>query len=153
MLDAPNTELTLLDNHPTQGDMADEILEGLSKPLKTVPPKYFYDKRGSELFDDITELDEYYPTVTEIGIMRDNVDAMADLIGPCASLIEFGSGSSAKTGRLLDAMHEPAAYVPVEISKDHCLICQCPKSCPNATSCISRAQQLVIFIRRRHTIY
>ncbi|MFK8032189.1 MAG: L-histidine N(alpha)-methyltransferase [Gammaproteobacteria bacterium] len=112
-------DIKLLDSHPSEGDIEAEIIEGLLKDQKTLPPKYFYDKVGSELFDDITELAEYYPTRTEIGIMTDHVEEMATLIGPRASLIEFGSGSSSKTGRLLNAMHEPAAYVPVEISKDH----------------------------------
>ncbi len=112
-------DIKLLDNHPSEGDFEAEIIEGLLKPQKTLPPKYFYDKTGSELFDAITELEEYYPTRTEIGIMTRRVEQMARLMGPKASLIEFGSGSSAKTGRLLNAMHAPAAYVPVEISKDH----------------------------------
>ena len=112
-------DVRLLDNHPSEGDFEAEIIEGLLKRQKTLPPKYFYDKTGSELFDAITELVEYYPTRTEIGIMAHHVDEMASLIGPKASLIEFGSGSSSKTGRLLNAMAEPAAYVPVEISKDH----------------------------------
>ncbi len=112
-------DVKLLDSHPSEGDIAAEIIAGLLKTQKTLPPKYFYDKRGSELFDDITELDEYYPTRTEIGIMTKHVADMAKHIGPQASLIEFGSGSSAKTGHLLNAMDKPAAYVPVEISKDH----------------------------------
>ncbi len=112
-------DVKLLDSHPSEGDIEAEIIEGLLQPQKTLPPKYFYDKRGSELFDDITELAEYYPTRTEIGIMTQHVADMANHIGPQASLIEFGSGSSAKTGQLLNAMHSPAAYVPVEISKDH----------------------------------
>ncbi len=96
-----------------------ELIEGLSKPEKMISPKYFYDERGSKLFEKITELPEYYPTETELAIMRDNVDEMADLIGPQASLIEFGSGSSLKTRILLKHLHEQAVYVPVDISEDH----------------------------------
>jgi dimethylhistidine N-methyltransferase len=81
--------------------------------------KYFYDERGSQLFDQITHLPEYYPTETELGIMRDNIDEIAALIGPQASLIEFGSGSSRKTRVLLENLIEPAVYVPVDISEDH----------------------------------
>ncbi len=96
-----------------------ELIEGLSRPEKMISPKYFYDERGSKLFEKITELPEYYPTETELGIMRDNIDEMADLIGPQASLIEFGSGSSLKTRILLGHLHEQAVYVPVDISEDH----------------------------------
>jgi dimethylhistidine N-methyltransferase len=96
----------------------DEIIEGLSQPEKMISPKYFYDERGSQLFEKITTLDEYYPTETELSIMRDNIDEMADLIGPQASLIEFGSGSSLKTRILLANLHEQAVYVPVDISED-----------------------------------
>jgi dimethylhistidine N-methyltransferase len=95
-----------------------EIVEGLSQPEKMISPKYFYDERGSQLFEEITTLPEYYPTETELGIMRDNVGEMADLIGPQASLIEFGSGSSLKTRILLAHLHEQAVYVPVDISED-----------------------------------
>jgi dimethylhistidine N-methyltransferase len=96
-----------------------EILAGLKKPRKEISPKYFYDERGSQLFDAITHLPEYYPTETEFGILHDNVDEIADLVGPQASLIEFGSGSSRKTRVLLEHLHDLAVYVPVDISEDH----------------------------------
>lgn len=96
-----------------------EIIEGLNRSQKMISPKYFYDERGSRLFDAITHLPEYYPTETEFGILRDNVDEIADLVGPHASLIEYGSGSSRKTRVLLQHLHDLAAYVPVDISEDH----------------------------------
>ena len=96
-----------------------EIVEGLSQDQKAISPKYFYDERGSQLFDKITELPEYYLTDAELEIMRANVDEMADLIGRTASLIEFGSGSSLKTRILLQNLDELAAYVPVDISEEH----------------------------------
>jgi dimethylhistidine N-methyltransferase len=99
----------------------DEILGGLSQPEKMISPKYFYDERGSQLFDAITHLPEYYPTETELGIMQDNVDEIAALIGRQASLIEFGSGSSRKTRVLLENLEQQAVYVPVDISADHLL--------------------------------
>ena len=99
----------------------DEIVEGLSGPQKTISPKYFYDERGSQLFDDITRLPEYYLTNTELAIMRDNIDEIAALVGKQASLIEFGSGSSLKTRILLEHLSELAAYVPVDISEEHLL--------------------------------
>ena len=95
-----------------------EIIDGLSAEQKQISPKYFYDERGSQLFDEITRLPEYYLTDTEIGIMRDHIDEMVELIGKQASLIEFGSGTSIKTRILLEHLSELAAYVPVDISED-----------------------------------
>jgi dimethylhistidine N-methyltransferase len=102
-------------------DELDEIIDGLSQSEKMISPKFFYDERGSQLFDEITRLPEYYPTETELGIMRTHVDEIASLVGKHASLIEFGSGSSLKTRILLEQMDDLAAYVPVDISEDHLL--------------------------------
>jgi dimethylhistidine N-methyltransferase len=99
----------------------EEIVEGLQQDEKTISPKYFYDERGSRLFDAITRLPEYYPTKAEFGIMRANIAEIASLVGPQASLIEFGSGSSSKTRVLLAHLHELAVYVPVDISEEHLL--------------------------------
>ena len=99
----------------------DEIIDGLLLPEKTISPKYFYDECGSQLFDQITHLPEYYPTATELGIMQDNMDEIVALVGEHASLIEFGSGSSRKTRILLENLNQLAAYVPVDISEDHLL--------------------------------
>ena len=74
-----------------------EIVHGLQQDEKMISPKFFYDERGSQLFEQITELPEYYPTETELAIMQDNIDEIAALVGPQASLIEYGSGSSLKT--------------------------------------------------------
>jgi dimethylhistidine N-methyltransferase len=90
-------------------------------PEKIISPKYFYDERGSKLFDRITRLPEYYPTKTELDIMRDNMAEIVALVGEHASLIEFGSGSSGKTRNLLENLNQLAAYVPVDISRDHLL--------------------------------
>ncbi len=98
-----------------------EIIDGLQQAEKMISPKYFYDERGSQLFDQITTLPEYYPTVTERGIMQNNIAEIAALIGPRASLIELGSGSSAKTRVLLQHLADQAVYVPVDISEDHLL--------------------------------
>jgi dimethylhistidine N-methyltransferase len=97
----------------------DEIVDGLRQDEKMISPKYLYDERGSSLFDEITRLPEYYPTETEIAIMRDNIDEIAELVGEQASLIEFGAGSSIKTRILLDRLKSPAVYVPVDVSEDH----------------------------------
>ena len=98
-----------------------EIVLGLRQAEKTISPKYFYDERGSQLFDEITHLPEYYPTETELGIMRDNMSEIAVLVGEQASLIEFGSGSSRKTRALLENLRQLAVYVPVDISEEHLL--------------------------------
>jgi L-histidine N-alpha-methyltransferase len=98
-----------------------ELLDGLRQPEMMISPKYFYDERGSQLFDEITRLPEYYPTETELGIMQDHIGEIASLVGKQASLIEFGSGSSLKTRILLEHLDELAAYVPVDISEDHLL--------------------------------
>ena len=83
-------------------DELDALIDGLSQPEMMISPKYFYDETGSKLFDDITQLPEYYLTDTELGIMDTHIDEMAELIGPQASLIEFGAGSSMKTRMLLE---------------------------------------------------
>ncbi len=104
--------------------MADEIaaiIDGLTQPRKMISPKYFYDEAGSQLFEEITQLPEYYLTDVELNIMQRHIDEMAALIGEAASLIEFGAGSGMKTRLLLEHMHEPAAYVPVDISEEHLL--------------------------------
>lgn len=110
-------ELTEQDSH-LAADIA-EIHAGLARTPKTLSPKFFYDDRGSRLFDRITELPEYYLTRTEIGIMKACVCEIATLVGREASLIEFGSGSSIKTRILLEHLDSLAAYVPVDISRDH----------------------------------
>jgi L-histidine Nalpha-methyltransferase len=93
-----------------------EVLRGLRAPKKQLPCKYFYDEVGSALFEQITELEEYYPTRTELGIMERHAAEMAGLLGPRCLLIEYGSGSSLKTRHLLDRLCEPAGYVPIDVS-------------------------------------
>ena len=95
---------------------AADVLDGLQADAKQLPPKYFYDQRGSELFERITTLPEYYPTRTEIGILESNAAALAKLIPADAAVVEFGAGSAAKTRILLDAAPQVSAYVPVDIS-------------------------------------
>ncbi|HEY0523996.1 MAG TPA: L-histidine N(alpha)-methyltransferase [Stellaceae bacterium] len=111
--------LAFHDTAPDVEDFRDAVLAGLSRPRKSIPCKFFYDERGSALFEEICDLPEYYPTRTEIAILEDAVPEIADLAGPAAALIEFGSGSSRKVRILLDALRAPAAYVPVDISREH----------------------------------
>jgi dimethylhistidine N-methyltransferase len=115
------TSIPLLDLHPPQDDLIGEVRHGLHQDPALLPCKLLYDKAGSELFDRICELPEYYPTRTEMAIMDAHVHDMAAAIGPEAVVIELGSGSSTKTPMLLEALQDPVGYVPVEISRDHLL--------------------------------
>ncbi len=93
-----------------------DVLHGLSRPSKRLPCKYFYDEIGGQLFDRICELEEYYPTRCELAIVAKHASAMTEWMGDGVVLIEYGSGSSRKTRLLLDRIHEPAAYLPVDIN-------------------------------------
>lgn len=97
----------------------DDVVAGLTAMPKRLPPKYFYDQRGSALFERICELDEYYLTRTELAIMRNHAPAMADALGPGVLLIEPGSGASVKIRLLLEHLRDVAGYVPVDISGQH----------------------------------
>lgn len=115
----PDMDVTVLDFSAERDEFRRDVIDGLSREKKSLPCKYLYDKRGSEIFDKICELDAYYPTRTEISIMEASGAEMADAIGPNALIIEYGSGSSLKTPLLLKQLHEPAGYVPVDISGEH----------------------------------
>jgi dimethylhistidine N-methyltransferase len=95
-----------------------DVIYGLGQPQKAIPCKYFYDDRGSALFEAICELEEYYLTRTELAILRTHAPTMAAALGKDCELIEFGSGSSLKTRLLLEQLREPRAYLPVDISRD-----------------------------------
>lgn len=95
------------------------VLGGLSRPQKAIPSRYFYDERGSALFERICELDEYYPTRTEIAILEACCGEIGRMIPSQTAVIEMGSGSSRKVKPLLDALRAPSAYVPVDISREH----------------------------------
>lgn len=94
-----------------------EIVGGLEQPQKQLPSKLFYDERGSILFEQICALEEYYLTRTETAILRAHIREIAARIGPHCLLIEFGSGSSKKTRLILDALQDPAGYVPIDIAR------------------------------------
>ncbi len=94
-----------------------DVLAGLAAPQKAVPARWFYDDAGSQLFEDITQLPEYYPTRAETEILLTRASEIADLIGPGRAVVEFGSGSSVKTPLLLSACR-PSAYVPLDIAGD-----------------------------------
>jgi dimethylhistidine N-methyltransferase len=103
------------------GTFLRDVVAGLAARPKTLPEKYFYDRRGSELFDAICELPEYYPTRIEIALLRAHSAEIAQLTGAQAHLIEFGSGASTKVRILLDALAAPASYVGVDISREYLL--------------------------------
>ena len=116
-----DTTVQVIDSPDRLKSFRDDVFEGLSREQKELPCKYFYDDRGSELFNTICGLDEYYPTRTETALLQAHGREMADLIGPGVCLIEFGCGSLLKTRLLLDALRSPAAFVPIDISADHLL--------------------------------
>lgn len=104
---------------PDLATFRDDVMNGLSRKQKQIPCKYFYDERGSQLFDAICELEDYYLTRSELAIMERFAPEMGERIGPGAMLVEYGSGSGTKTRILLDHLPKPAAYVPVDISREH----------------------------------
>jgi dimethylhistidine N-methyltransferase len=107
----------IVDLHPKAGDLVAEAMRGLRSDPKALPCKYFYDALGARLFEAITELPEYYPTRTELGIMQRSVHEMAEAIGSHATLVEFGSGVGLKTQKLLDALIDPSGVVLIDISR------------------------------------
>jgi L-histidine Nalpha-methyltransferase len=110
---------TVADTTPTA--FGHEVLQGLGQARKTLPCAWLYDHRGSELFEDITRLPEYYPTRAEIRLLTQCAPHIAERAGPGVTLVEFGSGSSRKTPLLLSALASPSAYVPVDISEQFLL--------------------------------
>jgi L-histidine Nalpha-methyltransferase len=104
---------------PERDDLINEVLRGFEKPQKELPCKLFYDKRGSALFDEICELEEYYPTRTELAIMNENIDEICSFLGKNCLLVELGSGSSIKIRLLLENLKDPSGYVPIDISEEH----------------------------------
>lgn len=101
------------------GAFARELLQALSQRPRRISPKWFYDARGSQLFDRICELPEYYPTRTELDILRRHADEIAQRIGRGAEIVEFGAGSLVKVRLLLDALDAPRRYLPIDISGEH----------------------------------
>ena len=110
--------LVLYDSEPRLDSLREEVEQGLRQRPPSIPSKFFYDARGSELFVAITRLPEYYPTRTEIGLLEASGPYIAQAVGPQAAVVEFGSGSGRKTELLLEALEQPAVYVPVEISRE-----------------------------------
>lgn len=108
-----------IDLKPVGDNFLEDVWQGLENQPKQLLPKYFYDLKGSQLFDQICHLEEYYPTRTEISILDDYSDEIDQVLEPKTALIEFGSGSSTKIRKLLDQSAKIRAYVPIDISKTH----------------------------------
>jgi dimethylhistidine N-methyltransferase len=116
-----NSKLQTLDRKPANWSLVANVLQGLRGTPKRLSPTYLYDEHGSQLFDRICELPEYYVTRTETGILEAHARDMASRIGNDALLVELGSGASTKTRLLLDQLPNLAAYVPVDISRSYLL--------------------------------
>jgi dimethylhistidine N-methyltransferase len=97
---------------------AEDVRRGLSRPAKATPPKWLYDARGSALYELICEQPEYYPPRLETALLEEHADDLADVLGPDALVFEYGAGNARKTALLLAALRRPAAYVPVDISRE-----------------------------------
>ena len=116
MSDSSIQRYQFFDQHPEVADFCADIIQGLSSAEPYISPKYFYDEAGSRLFEEICNSEEYYPTRTEVSIIRDNIDDIVRILGKDCLLIEPGSGDSYKVRLLLDALR-PIAYLPIDISK------------------------------------
>lgn len=106
-----------MNDDPALDSFDREVIGGLTQSPKMLPAKFFYDARGSALFDKICTLEEYYPTRTELGIMTEHGPDMARVLGARCKVVEFGSGSGLKTRLLLQQLERPVAYCPIEISE------------------------------------
>jgi dimethylhistidine N-methyltransferase len=107
------------DYEPPKDDFLADVLEGLGRPQKSLSPKYFYDQKGSALFDEICRTPEYYITRTELELLDRVLPEVAGMVGPEAIVIEWGSGSSWKIRKVLDALERPAEYIAIDISGEH----------------------------------
>lgn len=116
---APGPLAFFIDFEPPAADFLADAVNGLSRSQKALPPKHFYDREGSRLFDAICETPEYYITRTEIALLEQISAELAAKTGPDATLIEFGSGSSVKIRTMLDALDKPDTYVAIDISRAH----------------------------------
>ena len=113
-------QFAFYDLHPPMDDISAEVRSGMLESPKKLSPKFFYDERGSQLFEAITRLDAYYPTRTELSLFDAYLEEITQTIGYHSCVIEYGSGSTLKIRKLLQAL-SPSAYVPIDISKDFLL--------------------------------
>lgn len=111
------TAAPLTDLRPAPADITGEVLAGLSASPRRLPSKYFYDARGSQLFEQITRQPEYYPTRVELALLEASMPSIAEAVSTHAHVVEYGSGSGRKTRVLLEGLDAPVAYTPIEISR------------------------------------
>jgi len=109
--------MPLTDLHPSPDDITGDTLDGLSATPKRLSSKYFYDARGSQLFEQITRQPEYYLTRVELALLETSMPAISDAVAAHAHVVEYGSGSGRKTQLLLEGLASPVAYTPIEISR------------------------------------
>lgn len=107
----------LVDLSPSTAEFRDAVWAGLSQPQKSIPAKFFYDREGSRLFEEICQTPEYYPTRTEKALLARIAPEIGALVGPRRTVVEYGSGAGEKIRTLFDNLVEPVGYVPVEISR------------------------------------
>ena len=119
--ETPEGVAYFIDKKPDPADFLADVLVGLSKSPKSVPPKFFYDETGSHLFNKICETPEYYVTRTELGLLETYGAEISRLAGPSRAVIEYGCGSSLKINALLNCLTDPAEYLAIDISKKHLL--------------------------------
>ncbi|MBI3041601.1 MAG: L-histidine N(alpha)-methyltransferase [Betaproteobacteria bacterium] len=117
LVDGRAAAFSFHDRLPAAGSFLEDVIAGLSQPRKALPPKYFYDERGSRLFEAICELPEYYLTRVETALMQEKAGEMARRLGPGCAVVEYGCGSGRKTRVLLEALR-PVAYVPIDIARE-----------------------------------
>ena len=111
--------IAFFDLAPPASDFLSEVLAGLSASPKAIAPKFFYDQRGSELFERICKLEEYYPTRIETALLEENAGEMLERFGSQPLLIEYGSGASRKVRVLLEKLAARARYLAIDISREH----------------------------------
>jgi dimethylhistidine N-methyltransferase len=114
-------DLAAMPSHSDRKLFRSDVIEGLSRLQKTIPCRWLYDERGSDLFEEITRLEDYYPTRAETAILRTRKPELRKFAGAGAILIEYGAGAGVKTEFVLDALAEPQGYVPVDIAQEHLL--------------------------------
>lgn len=113
-----NLSINRQENVNCDDQFLSDILFGLGQTQKSLPCKYFYDERGSVLFDEICKTEDYYHTRTELSILDEALPEVARLVGPDADILEFGSGAGIKIQKLIEALQAPRSYCPIDISEE-----------------------------------
>ncbi|MFC7397272.1 L-histidine N(alpha)-methyltransferase [Chelatococcus sp. GCM10030263] len=113
--------LTATLSHSDNSLFRSDVVEGLSRLQKTIPCRWLYDERGSDLFEEITRLEDYYPTRSETAILRACQPELRQFAGPGSMLIEYGAGAGVKTELVLKALAEPRGYVPIDVAREYLL--------------------------------